>query len=282
MFLEKTKIRILIILFIATIVIWAFVFTEVSESNILKINFFNIGQGDSIFIETFDNKQVLIDGGPSSVLLDRLGREMNFYDRYIDLVILTHPELDHITGIIEVIKRYDIGAIILNGIQRDTNQYREFLSIVEKKNIPMYIGKLGGKIQLNKDIELNILYPFKSLLGKRVSKANNSSIVTKLVYKDFKILFTGDIEKSVEKELINSGLDLKADVLKVPHHGSKSSSTLEFLKAVNAFVNVIQAGKDNKYGHPHQEVVERMANVFSTAFGNVELFSNGKDFFINN
>jgi competence protein ComEC len=206
---------------------------------------------------------------------------MNFYDRYIDLIILTHPEYDHITGLIEVIKRYNIGAIITNGVVRDTDQYKEWVKIIEQKNIPVYIAQLGGQINFNSpagELKMDILYPFENLAGQEVSDVNNSSIVAKLVYNDFEVLLTGDIEKSVEKKLIDSGLDLRADVLKVPHHGSKSSSTEEFLKAVNSILNVIQAGKDNKYGHPHDEVLARMANSvvsITGESGDLRILSDG-------
>ncbi len=273
---EKNKIRILIVLFVITIIIWVFVFGEAEQSDVLKIDFFDIGQGDGIFVETGDGKQMLIDAGPSNVILDKLGKEIPFYDRYIDLVILTHPEHDHINGLIEIIKRYDVGAIITTGVVRDTNQYKEWVKIIEQKNIPIYIAQLGGQIELNKDIKLNILYPFDNLAGKKVSNTNNTSIVGKLIYKDFELLLTGDIEKSIERKLINSGLNLKSDILKVAHHGSKTSSSKEFLKAVDSLVNIIQAGKDNKYGHPHQEVLNRMANVLVTGqIGDLEILTDG-------
>jgi competence protein ComEC len=276
---EKNKIRILIVLFVITIIIWVFVFREAKQNDILEIDFFDVGQGDGIFVETGDGKQMLVDGGPSNVILEKLGKEMGFYDRYIDLVILTHPEYDHINGLIEVIKRYNIGAIITTGVVRDTNQYKEWIKIIEQKNIPIYIAQLGGQIDFGNNIKMDILYPFENLVGQEVSNTNNSSIVGKLVYKDFEVLLTGDIEKSVERKLVNSGIDLKADVLKVPHHGSKTSSTEEFLQAVNSVINIIQAGKDNKYGHPHQEVLERMANVLVTGqIGDLEILSNGRLF----
>ncbi len=273
---EKNKIRILIVLFSITVIIWVFVFKEAKQSDVLEIDFFDIGQGDAIFIETGDNKQMLIDAGPSNVILDKLGKEMAFYDRYIDLVILTHPEHDHINGLIEVIKRYDVGAIITTGVVRDTNQYKEWVKIIEQKNIPIYIAQLGGEIDFGNNIKMDILYPFESLISQKISNTNNSSIVGKLVYRDFEVLLTGDIEKSIERKLINSGLNLQADILKVPHHGSKTSSSKEFLKAVDSLINIIQAGKDNKYGHPHQEVLERMANVFVTGqIGNLKILTDG-------
>jgi len=273
---EKTRRNILIVLFVIAVVVWVFVFGEAKQSDVLEIDFFDIGQGDGIFVETGDGKQMLIDAGPSNVILDKLGKEMSFYDRYIDLVVLTHPEYDHINGLIEIIKRYDVGAIITTGVVRDTNQYKEWVKIIEQKNIPIYIAQLGGQIELNKDIKLNILYPFDNLAGKKVSNTNNTSIVGKLIYKDFELLLTGDIEKSIERKLINSGLNLKSDILKVAHHGSKTSSSKEFLKAVDSLVNIIQAGKDNKYGHPHQEVLNRMANVLVTGqIGDLEILTDG-------
>jgi len=223
----------------------------------------------------------LVDGGPSSTILEKLGREMPFYDRYIDLIILTHPEYDHINGLIEVIKRYDIGAVITNGVVRDTGQYKEWIRIIEQENIPVYIAKVYGEIDFGNDIKMDILYPFENLTGQEVSNTNNSSVVSKLIYKDFELLLTGDIEKSVERKLVDSNLNLQADVLKVPHHGSKTSSTEEFLKAVASVINIIQAGKDNKYGHPHDEVLARMANVFVTGqSGDIQILSDGKEFLI--
>jgi len=278
---EKTKIRILGSLFIVTIFVWAFVFIDAKQDDILEVDFFDVGQGDSIFIETIDGKQILIDGGPSSIILEKLGKEMSFYDRYIDLIILTHPEYDHINGLIEVIKRYDIGAIITTGVVRDTNTYKEWIKVIKEKNIPIYIAQVGGEIVFDNNTKLYILYPFENLSGQEVSNTNNSSIVGKLIYNDFKILLTGDIEKGIEKKLVNSSIDLRSDVLKVAHHGSKTSSTKDFLKAVASVVNIIQAGKDNKYGHPHDEVLLRMARVFNTGWtGDIEILSNGEKFWV--
>lgn len=287
---EKNKITILAVLFMITVVVWVFVFAENSKGDILEIDFFDVGQGDAIFVETGDDRQILIDGGPSNVILDKLGKELPFYDRYIDLIILTHPEYDHINGLIEVIKRYNIGAIITNGVVRDTNQYKEWIRTIQEKDIPTYIAQLGGQIDLGDNIKMDILYPFENLVGQQISKTNNTSIVGKLIYKNFELLLTGDIEKSVERKLLNSNINLKSDILKVPHHGSKTSSTEEFLRAVDSVLNIIQAGKDNKYGHPHQEVLDRMANpshpmgqvVFVTGRdGDIEILTDGGELILN-
>jgi len=280
---QKMQRNILGALFIITIVVWGFVFRDARESDSVEVNVYDVGQGDGIFIETGNGKQILIDGGPDLTIAEKLGKEMPFYDRYIDLVILTHPEYDHINGLIEVIKRYEIGAIITNGVIRETNQYKEWIRIIEEKDIPIYIAQLGGEIDFGNNIKMDILYPFENMAGMSISNTNNSSIVGKLVYEDFEVLLTGDIEKSVERKLVNSNINLKSDILKVPHHGSKTSSTEEFLKAVNALTAIIQAGKDNKYGHPHQEVLERLASVLilnTGQDGDIEILTNDKEFLI--
>ena len=159
-FQEKNKIKILIFLFLIAVLVWIEVFAEAKQSQTLKVEFFDVGQGDSIFVETGDKKQMLIDGGPDLSVLEKIGRAIPFYDRYIDVIVLTHPEQDHLNGLIEVIKRYDIGAIITNGIVRNTSQYKEWMKIIEQKNIPLYIAQRGGIINFGNGIYLNILHPF--------------------------------------------------------------------------------------------------------------------------
>lgn len=282
-FNTKYQLKILGFLFVVAALVWGFVFVEARQNDFLEIVFFDVGQGDGIFVETIDGKQILVDGGPDAKILEKLGKKMAFYDRYIDIVVLTHPEADHLNGLIEVIKRYNIGAIITTGVVRDTNQYKEFVRIIEQKNIPIYIAKSGGEIDFGNNIKIDILYPFENMAGLSVSNTNNSSIVGKLIYDNFEVLLTGDIEKSVERKLVSFGIDLQADVLKIAHHGSKTSTAEEFLIAVNPIIAVIQAGKDNKYGHPHQEVLERMANVLtliSGMVGDIKILSDGEEFLI--
>lgn len=269
-------------MFLIAVAVWVFNFQE-TNGKFLKVEFLDVGQGDAIFIETPDRKQILVDGGPNLSVLEKIGRIMPFYDRYIDIVLLTHPEADHLNGLIEIIKRYNVGAIITTGIVRDTSQYKEWMKIIEQKNIPLYIAQKGGVIDFGNDIGLNILYPFDNIFGQKLSDSNNYSIVSRLVYKNFDLLLTGDIEKSIENKLINSGADLKSDILKIAHHGSKTSTGEEFLKAVNALVAVIEVGKDNKYGHPHPEVLDRLKNlaVFTTGKnGNIEILSDGERFLV--
>lgn len=278
MYLQKKKqIGILAGLFLIAVTVWVFNFQEIS-GKFLKVKFLDVGQGDAEFIEMPDKKQILIDGGPDLSILEKIGREMAFYDRYIDLVILSHPEADHLNGLIEVLKRYQIGAVITNGVIRETSQYKEFMDTIKAKRIPVYIAKSGGEIDFNENIKIDILYPSENLKGKILSDSNNSSIVAKLIYNNFETIFTGDIEKSVENKLVESEIDLNSDILKIAHHGSKTSTSEEFLKAVNALVAIIEVGKDNKYGHPHQEVLDRLKNlrIFQTGKdGDIEILSDG-------
>jgi len=278
----KNKIILLIILFIITAIVWVFVFTE-QNKKFLKVKFFDVGQGDSIFIETPDKKQILIDGGPDLSILEKIGRAMLFYDRYIDVIILSHPEADHLNGLVEVVKRYNVGAIIMTGVFRNTTQYRKFLDIIENKKISIYLVELNGEIDFGNNIKMDILYPFESLKGKTFSDSNNTSIVARLIYENFETLFTGDIEKSIENKLIKASVDLKSDILKVAHHGSKTSTGEDFLKAVSASVAVIQMGKNNRYGHPHSDVLERLkdALVLTTGdSGDIKILTDGKNIFI--
>lgn len=277
--------RIFVVAFAILILAWVLVFIE-GQQKFLEIDFYDVGQGDAIFIETPDKKQVLVDGGPDLSILEKLGKGMPFWDRYIDLIILTHPEYDHIGGLIEVIKRYKVGGILTTGVIRDTAEYKEWAKIINEEEIPVIVAQAGKIIDLGSNIKLFIIYPFENLSGQKIKKANNSSIVTQLTYKNFELLLTGDIEKKVEKELTNNlpigGLE--SEVLKIAHHGSKTSSIDEFIKVVNPLVAVIQAGKDNSYGHPHQSVLDRLRNI--TTFvtgrdGDIEILTNGNSFKIN-
>jgi competence protein ComEC len=275
---KKYQLKILIGLFAIATIVWVFVFVENAPNKFLKVNFLDVGQGDAIFIETLNKKQMLIDGGPDLSILEKLGRIIPFYDRYIDVVLLSHPEQDHLNGLIEVLKRYDVGVIVMTGIVRDTEQYKEFADLIENKEIPIYIAYNGGMINFGDNIDFNILYPFENMSGKNLSDSNNYSVVGRLIYKNFSALFTGDIEKSVENKLIESGVHLKSSIIKIAHHGSKTSSSENFLKVVNALMAIIEVGKDNKYGHPHQEVLDRLKNllVLQTGInGNIQILTDG-------
>ena len=277
---------------------WTAVF-DLSEIQLLEVNFFDVGQGDAIFIETPNRHQILIDGGPHSKILEKLNKEMMPWDKTLDLVILTHPEHDHIAGLIEALKRYKVNYILWTGVLQETAEYSEWQKLIQQEGAEIKIAKAGQKIILPTNsgpIKMEILYPFESLEGKRVKNANNSSIVSRLVFGDISFLFTGDIYKLIEYKLIEKGVDLESNILKAGHHGSKTSNSEEFIKMVNPEVVVILVGgnekvegkkcdnkKRNRYGHPNCKVLENFEklgiNILRTdENGDIKITSNGTDY----
>ncbi|PIV42232.1 MAG: MBL fold metallo-hydrolase, partial [Candidatus Nealsonbacteria bacterium CG02_land_8_20_14_3_00_40_11] len=266
---------------------------DLSRRNFLEVDFFDVGQGDATFIQTPEGHQILIDGGPDSAILEKLGGSLPLGDRTLDLIILTHPENDHLLGLIEVLKNYEIGNILWTGIVRDTENYKEWERLIKKEQkeekANIFIAKAGQKIYLserNPDQYVEVLYPFESLEGKSFKDSNNTSIVNKLIFGENSFLFPGDIYKSAEKEILEKGIDVDSDVLKISHHGSKTSSAEEFIAKVSPEVAVISAGKDNKYGHPSPETLEALEkygiNILRTDInGDIKIISNGQNLTIN-
>lgn len=271
------------ILFLADILAWVAVF-DLSQPHLLEVSFFDVGQGDSIFIETPQRHQILIDGGPDSMVLEKLGKEMPFWDRTIDLVILTHPDFDHLNGLIEVLNSYEVENILWTGIVSDKDEYNEWLDVMKKEKAKVTIAEAGQKIKSG-GVYLEIIYPFDNLNGRRVENANNSSVVSRLVFGETSFLFLGDIYQSVEKEIAEKNGNSDSDVLKISHHGSKYSSNDDFIKKVSPEIGVISVGKDNNYGHPSQETLETLGkygiNILRTDLeGDIKIISNGKEFVV--
>ncbi|MCH8741514.1 MBL fold metallo-hydrolase [Patescibacteria group bacterium] len=242
------------ILFFFNILAWIAVY-DLSQPRFLEVTFFDVGQGDSIFIETPQGHQILIDGGPSSIILEKLAEEMPFWDRTIDLIILTHPEHDHLAGLLQVLERYKVDYILWTGIVRDTNENKEWRKLIEEEGAEIKIVQAGQEIRLGEGIYFDILNPFENLEGKEFKNSNNTSIISLLVFNQNSFLFTGDAYKSVEKKIIGADANLKTDVLKVGHHGSKTSTSEEFIEQILPKIAVISVGKSNRYGHPHQETL---------------------------
>ncbi|MBI2042252.1 MAG: MBL fold metallo-hydrolase [Candidatus Nealsonbacteria bacterium] len=256
----------------------------------LEVTFFDVGQGDAAFIEMPGGQQILIDGGPSSVILEKLGKEMPFWDRTIDLIILTHPEHDHMAGLLEVLKRYEVENILWTGVLRDTAEYEEWIKLLQEEGAKIYIAESGmmisGSPASSGKPGFLVLYPFESLESKEVKNTNATSIILRLSYGETSFLFTGDAPKSVESQLLSLAKQLtRAGVLKVGHHGSKTSTSAEFVEAVSPDIAVISAGKDNKYGHPHQEVLDNLSGVKvlrTDLDGDIKIVSNGADYIVKN
>lgn len=252
----QKKITILIILVIANVFSWSVIF-EQSQDRGLEVCFLDIGQGDSFFIQTSQGHQILIDGGPDNKLIKKLEQRIPFWDRTIDLLILTHSDRDHVFGFLEVLKNYEIENILWTGALGRSSLFEEWQETIENEGAKIWIAEEGLIISLPDERYFEVLYPFESLERREVSAMNDTSIVMMLNTDKEKILFTGDISKRIEHLLIEEGILLNADILKVPHHGSKTSSSEEFLEAVEPSLAIISVGRDNSYGHPSPIVLAR-------------------------
>lgn len=242
--LKKYFLPILMLLFLLSFTAGLFVQDTVS------IYFLDVGQGDSSIIITPDDKVVMIDSGPNESLILRYLQNLGVSQ--IDLLIVTHAHADHIAGMDKIIAKYKPEAFIDPGIPHTTATYQRMITAIDKYNINYYEG-ISRKINLD-SLSLTILPPAIPLI--RDSELNNNSIVVRLDFKDFSCLFTGDIEKTREGQLLaESRSNLNVDILKVAHHGSSSSSSPQFIKSVRPKTAIICCGKDNKYGHPHQETI---------------------------
>jgi len=246
----------------------------------LHVVFFDVGQGDAIFIQSPTGQQVLIDGGPDpATLLARLGEQMPFWDRSLDLVILTHPDADHLTGLVPVLERYRVGQVFDTGHPSHTSTYTRWQELLTEKEIPVLDSRSGTQVALGGRVTLTVLHPGPKLMAGTGADSNNNSIVTRLVSGQVSVLLPGDIEAEVEHELVRSGQPLASTVLKAPHHGSNTSSTPAFLKAANPQWVIISVGRDNRLGHPAPDVLARLVAytvIRTDERGNVEMITDGQ------
>src|SRR3989338_4254916 len=258
-----------------------------TTSNVLTVAFLDVGQGDAIFIEAPNGNQMLIDAGSGKQVLRELQNVMPFYDRSIDVVLATHPDKDHIGGMPAVLERFSVSQFIEPGVVTDSGTYMALLDLAKREGARHTLAKRGMKLFLDEDVYFEILFPDRDVSGL---ETNTASIVGKLVYGETSFLLTGDSPKNIEHFLVTldgnppaGGLDV--DVLKAGHHGSKTSSSEEFVMATSPDFTVISAGKDNQYGHPHREVVERLrasgTSVLETSKGGTVVFeSDGRTLWI--
>ena len=243
---------VLFFLVIGNVLIWYAVYGE--EKGHLTVAFLDVGQGDAIFIEAPNGNQMLIDGGKGKIVLEELGKVMPPYDRSIDIVLATHPDADHIGGLPEVLKRFDVSLFIEPGVSSDSAIYQGLEEIVKEKGIKKILARRGMNINLGGGVTFIVLFPDRDVSQ---FETNTASIVGKLVYGDSSFLLTGDSPKKIEQYLVSSDRNsLNSDVLKAGHHGSRTSSDESFVQAVSPEYAIISAGKNNQYGHPHKEVLD--------------------------
>lgn len=242
---------------------------------VLTISFLAVGQGDAILIESPTGVEVLVDGGPDRSVLRELGTRLGPLDRTLDAIVATHPDADHISGLSDVLARYRVARVVESGVANDTNPTERLAAAVTAVGIEPLRAVRGMRLELGGGAYAEVLAPIGDVTH---AETNAGSIVMRVVYGETEFLLMGDAPLSVETALRVRG-GIQADVLKAGHHGSHTSSGARFLETVVPSVVVISAGKDNAYGHPHREVLERIdavgARILATTEGTIVLESDG-------
>lgn len=244
--------------------------------NVMKVNYIDVGQGDSILIQV-NGKNLLIDAGPNEST-DKLMSYLKKQNiKKLDYIVATHPHEDHIGGMSSVIKKYAIGEFYAPKKMTNTKTFENMVSALKSKNIKINVATAGVNLDLGKNVTCEMIAPNNT----NYENLNNYSAVIKITYGNSKFLFTGDAEKLSENEILNENHDISCDVLKVGHHGSTSSSSKPFLDKVAPKIAVISCGKNNDYGHPHhgttEELKKRNIQIYRTDIdGSIILISDGK------
>ena len=269
-------------LLIVAILVWAVALTTPDDK--LHVSFLDVGQGDAILIQTPNGQDILIDGGPDSQKINlELSKKLPFWDRTIDLVVCTQPQADHVTGLVEVLQRYKVKQVLEPGVSYNSSIYLEWRRLIEDKEIEHNVARARQEIDLGSGIEVEVLNPPVGLFEETSHDVDNNGVVLRLTWGKVSFLFTADIREEAEFELSGQRTNLKSTVLKVAHHGSRTSTTSQFLAAVNPEVAVISVGADNTFGHPSPEVMERLVNrlgednVYRTdEDGTIEFITDGE------
>ena len=267
---------------LACAVVWTAAVT--APDGRLTVTFLDVGQGDAIFIQTPSGKQLLIDGGPDPEALQReLGRVMPFWDRSLDLIILTHPDADHLNGLVSVLERYEVALVAETGVESGSAQYASWQALAGRAKTETVIAFAGQELSTGDGVVISVLNPPEDVPAWTPDLRNNSGVTLRVSYGEVSFLLPADIHRYTEEVLVASGTTLGATVLKAAHHGSATSSSQAFLNAVQPEVVVVSAGLDNKFGHPAPEVVERLTaavgvgNVYVTAeHGSVRFSTDGE------
>lgn len=251
----------------------------------LHIKIYDVGQGDSILVTSPTGKKVLIDGGPNQKVLEYLGRDLPFYDRKLDLVILTHPHEDHLSGLLEVVKRYEVGQVWMEKVVHTSDIYLKWLKLLKEKKVKIAAPRVGDEVKFGDGLTLMVIWPIQEAL-KDSKDLNQTSIVVLLSYGHFRSLLTGDAgEESqpyglVEEWSKGGGIE----ILKVPHHGSKTALNDDFLKKINPKTSVISVGANNRYNHPSSDLIQKLESNGSRVYrtdksGTVEVVSTQRGWY---
>lgn len=251
----------------------------VTAGHEMQVHFIDVGQGDSILIESPSGKTMLIDGGVKGAGQQIVSYLKELGINKLDIVVATHPDADHIGGLISVLDTMPIEQFYDSGKVHTSQTFEEMLTRIDEKNIPYHVPKIGDDIEFDKDVNVKVLNA-----NDQATDNNDASIVLKMTYGNVSFLLTGDAGVALEKEMLQ--YDVKATVLKAGHHGSNTSSSEEFIQAVNPEVTILSYGEDNKYGHPHAEIVDRLqaigSKIYATAdLGTITVSTDGVNYTVN-
>lgn len=283
------KTRFFFVLAISFIVLGLLLIFQSQTRGQPRLIFCDVGQGDGILI-TRGIKQVVIDGGPGTKIVDCLGQKMPFWDRTIEMVVLTHPQRDHLEGLIEVLARYDVGMIATTQVPNNTELFKEWEKSVGAEQAKIYVPNAGDQLVIDRGstpsgvepLSLQVLWPERDQIAiwkqNSPSDLNETSIVMRLDLNSICVYLTGDIPKEILEGLV----DRPCQILKVSHHGSKTGTSQEILDKANPAVAIIQVGK-NSFGHPHKEVIDLLNSrgvkiLRNDTNGIIEVESDGESF----
>lgn len=236
----------------------------------LVMSVFDVGQGDAILLTTPNRKHILIDGGPDASVLTRLGETMYFPEKDIDVMIVSHNHADHITGLNRVLERYDVKKVWISGAIYTTNEYIRLLENIKKEQPIIEVVSAGHSLTID-DVNLTVLHPLGRNEGVRPPDQHDATIVVSAEYKNHRILLTGDIDEGHERLMLEENANVKADILKVSHHGSNSGLLPEFLTQVDPDFAVISLSAENSFGHPAPSVIQKLNDA------NVKTFRTDRD-----
>lgn len=252
-----------------TVLVFIAVYQKTSQKP--EVVFLDVGQGDSILIILPGDTQILIDGGPSNKISSKLSKYFPFYDKDIELVILTHPHTDHLNGLVSVFKDYNVKNFMFSGASYESKLYSNFIEALKKEGSNIYFAKSGDTISYGNEQLLKIIYPFEIMFGKSFKDIHDSNIVSELFLGNKKFLLMGDSNEVVEFGIVSqtasnaAGLVSDVDILKVGHHGSKTSTYPSLLKIIKPEEAVISVG-NNSYGHPASVVLSNLSNIGAKVF----------------
>jgi beta-lactamase superfamily II metal-dependent hydrolase len=225
----------------------------------------DVGQGDALFIESPTGAQILFDGGSARKVLGPLQKIISPFDKTIDAIVITNPDADHIGGFLDILKNYKVGAIFEPGTLNDCKIFQNLKTEIKNKNIPNILAKKGMRLNMGGSVFIDILFPDRDV---STLATNDGSVVARLVYGETSILLTGDATTKTEKIVLSENFpqSLTSEILKVGHHGSRSSTSLEFLKAISPQYAFISVGKNSQYGHPHPEILSKLSEFGAKIF----------------